>query len=92
MCMYKILRSVLFIVKLSLNVFICSLVVNAVLIVDVQKFVFDPADLLGRLFAGLMVQTVLLIKLSQAHHGFLTYTPLYREKEEGRKTDQGGQI
>lgn len=59
----------------------CSLVVNAVLIVDVQQFVFDPADLQRRLFPGLVVQTVFLIKLSQAHHGLFTHTPL---QERGR--------
>lgn len=56
-----------------------SLVVDAVLVVDVQQFVFDPADLLGRLFSSLVVQTVFLVKLSQAHHGLLTHTPLQQE-------------
>lgn len=56
-----------------------SLVINAVLIVDVQQFVFDPADLLGRLLSGLVMQTVFLIKLSQAHHGLFTHTPLQKE-------------
>lgn len=58
------------------TIYKCPLVVNAVLIVDVQQFVFDPADLLGRLLPGLVMQTVFLIKLSQAHHGLLTHTPL----------------
>lgn len=62
-----------------------SLVVNAVLIVDVQQFVFDPADLLGRLFPSLVVQTVFLIKLSQAHHGLLAHTPLEREEKQIRE-------
>lgn len=62
-----------------------SLVINAVLVVDVQQFVFDPADLLGRLFPSLVVQTVFLIQLSQTHHGFFTHTPL-----EGRKNRAGG--
>lgn len=56
-----------------------SLVINAVLIVDVQQFVFDPADLLGRLLSSLVMQTVFLIKLSQAHHGLFTHTPLQKE-------------
>lgn len=58
---------------------VLSLVVDAVLIVDVQQFVFDPADLLGRLLSSLVVQTVLLVKLSQAYHGLLTHTPLHKE-------------
>lgn len=58
-----------------------SLVINAVLIVDVQQLVFDPTDLLGRLFPSLVVQAVFLIKLSQAHHGLLTHTPLKREEK-----------
>lgn len=68
----------------SLNIIsLCkhSLVVNAVLVVDVQQFVFDPADLQGRLFASLVVQTVLLIQLSQTHHGLLTHTPLQGMKD-----------
>lgn len=72
-------------VDIFIYVCIFSLIVNAVLIVDVQQFVFDPADLLGRLFPRLMVQTVFLIKLSQAHHGLLTHTPLQREEEQIRE-------
>lgn len=56
------------------------LVINAVLIVDVQQFVFDPADLLGRLFPSLVVQAVFLIKLSQTHHGLLPHSPLARSE------------
>ena len=61
-----------------IQTFLCefSLVIDAVLIVDVQQLVFDPADLQGGLLPGLMVQTVFLKKLSQAHHGLLTHTPL----------------
>lgn len=62
-----------------------SLVVDAVLVVDVQQFVFDPADLLGRLFSSLVVQTVFLVKLSQAHHGLLTHTPLQQEGGKGKR-------
>lgn len=54
------------------------LVIDAVLVVDVQQFVFDPADLLGRLFTSLVMQTILFIQLSQTHHGLLTHTPLQR--------------
>lgn len=55
-----------------------SLVINAVLVVDVQQFVFDPADLLGWLFTGLVMQTILFIQLSQTHHSLLAHTPLQR--------------
>lgn len=58
------------------------LVVDAVLVVDVQQFVFDPADLLGRLFTSLVVQTVFLIQLSQTHHGLLTHSPLQRSTRD----------
>ncbi len=65
-------------------IYLCvhSLVIDAVLIIDVQQFVFDPTDLLRRLFPSLMVQTVFLIKLSQAHHGLLTHTPLQGRKNK----------
>lgn len=65
--------------------YLCSLVIDAVLIVDVQQFVLDPGDLLGRLLPGLMVQAVFFIKLSQAHHGLLTHTPLPEEEKQTRE-------
>lgn len=64
------------------------LVIDAVLIVDVQQFVFDPADLLGRLFPSLVVQTVFLIKLSQTHHGLLTHSPLGRSESTNTDSSQ----
>lgn len=69
-----------------------SLVIDAVLIVDVQQFVFDPADLLGWLFSSLVVQTVFLIKLSQTHHGLLTYSPLGYEKAQKSNKIEGSSI
>lgn len=62
-----------------------SLVINAVLIVYVQQLVFNPADLCSRVFPCLVVQTVFLVKLSQAHHGLFTYTPLYRKRDKRRE-------
>lgn len=66
-----------------------SLVVNAVLIVYVKQLVFNPADLSCRLLPRLVVQTVFLIKLSQAHHSLLTHTPLQRRRkgEENNKSE-----
>lgn len=69
----------------SSHLHVYLLVIDAVLIVDVQQFVFDPADLLGRLFPSLVVQTVFFIKLSQTHHGFFTHSPL--ERPESTDTD-----
>ena len=53
-----------------------SLVIDAVLVVDVEQLVLDPGDLLGRLLAGLVVQAVLLVELGQPHHGLLADAPL----------------
>lgn len=49
---------------IDINICVYPLVINAVLIVDVEQFVFNPTDLLGWFFTSLMVQTVFLIKLS----------------------------
>ena len=53
-----------------------SLVIDAVLVVDVEQLVLDPGDLLGRLLAGLVVQAVLLVELGLPHHGLLADAPL----------------
>lgn len=65
----------------------CLLVVDAVLVVDVEQLVLDPADLLGRLLAGLVVQAVLLIQLGQAHHGLLAHPPLWPDRS--RRSSRG---
>lgn len=57
------------------------LVINAVLIINVKQLVFDPADFLSVFLPCLMMETVFLIKLSQAHHGLLTYTPLWEKRK-----------
>lgn len=56
-----------------------SLVVDAVLIVDVQKFVLYPADFLCSFLSCLTMKTVFLIKLSKTHHGFFSYSPLEKQ-------------
>lgn len=71
--------------SITLHMYILSLVINAVLIVDMQQLVFDPADLQSGFFPSLMVQAIFFIKLSQAHHGFLTHTPLQSETRAGKQ-------
>lgn len=51
-------------------------VIDAVLVVDMEKLVFDPRNLFGGLPSSLSLQRILLVDRSQAHHCFLTHTPL----------------
>lgn len=53
-----------------------SLVINAVLIVDMQQLVLYPADFLRGFLSCFPMKTVFLIELSQTHHGFFSYSPL----------------
>lgn len=53
-----------------------SLVINAILVIDVQKFVLYPADFLCSFLSCFTMKTVFLIKLSQTHHSFFSHSPL----------------
>lgn len=62
--------------KSSFSKILDSLVVDAILIIDVKKFVLYPADFLCSFLSCFTMKTVFLIKLSQTHHGFFSYSPL----------------
>lgn len=51
-------------------------VINAVLVVDVEKLVFNPGNLFGGLPPPFALQGILPVDRRQAHHSLLPHTPL----------------
>lgn len=51
-------------------------VVDAVLVVDMKQFVFDPWNLFGSFPPTFSLQSILFVDRCQTHHSLLSYAPL----------------
>lgn len=55
-------------------------VINTVLIIYMQKFIFDPWYLFCSFFSCFWLQWIFLVYLCKSHHSFLPHSPLEKKK------------